>query len=139
MKQVLNDIQSTHTPREIRRLGNFNPDNPTRTRPLRMSFDSRKARDDVLSSFIKTRKRMDNNKDEEANNGETPLVSSIAMRKDLTPLERQQEDAMYAEMRSKKEESQKSGDVNARWVRRNGQIVNVGKYPKGAGADVAEV
>ena len=54
----------------------------------------------------------------------------ISMRRDMTPKERAEEAALYAELKMKQEESKVSGDDKAVWIRRGGRVVNVGNYPK---------
>ena len=133
--QILKDIQSTHKPTDIRRLGNPAAEQ-TRPRPLRISFNSQEERDMVIRNFHKSKKSAENDKDKNSvgNENETdePLISKIAMRKDFTPLERKEEDELYATLRAKREESEQSGDGHAFWVRKKNQIVNVGRYPPGA-------
>ena len=50
------------------------------------------------------------------------------MRKDLTVQEREEEDRLFAELKKRREEAKNSGDDNARWVRRRGKVINIGKY-----------
>jgi hypothetical protein len=61
--------------------------------------------------------------------GEGKLCTSISVRKDLTPTERKEEEALFQEMKEKQKLSDESGDTNARWVRKNGRVVNVGRQP----------
>jgi ribonuclease D len=51
------------------------------------------------------------------------------VRKDLTPTERKEEEVLYRQLREKQEESKAAGDDNARWIRKNGKIMNIGRYP----------
>ncbi|KAA0193727.1 hypothetical protein HAZT_HAZT001149 [Hyalella azteca] len=53
----------------------------------------------------------------------------ISARKDLTPTERKEEEALFKEMKEKHEQSRAAGDDIAKWVRKNSKVVNVGKYP----------
>ena len=70
-----------------------------------------------MKDFHKTRKQ--------ETTGTDNVCTKVAMRKDLTPLQRKTEDSLFRELKNKREEAQQSGDDKARWVRRNGRIVNL--------------
>ena len=112
-----------YTPCEIRRLGNFSDKGP---RPLRISFGDQLTRDEVMHAFWKAKKETRENEEVKQSK---PIVSKINGRKDLTPSERKDEEKLYKELKEKQEVSKQSGDDNAKWVRRKGKVVNVGKYP----------
>ena len=97
-------------------------------RPLKISFQSQAARDEVLGAFIRAKRRM--KPDDES------LVNKVIMRKDLTPAERKENEALYNELKEKQAESVRSGD-GAIWKRVKGKIVNVAP-PPGAGGDDSE-
>jgi hypothetical protein len=125
--QILNEIETEHKPVDIRRLGNYQA-GTERPRPLRLSFLTQGARDDVIQAVRKAKK--DANK-----KGETggKLCLSVSVRKDLTPTERKEEDALFKELKEKQQQSQEAGDESAKWIRKNGKVVNVGRHPREAG------
>jgi hypothetical protein len=123
-EQILTEAGLTHKPTDTRRLGNFVP-NAARPRPLRVSFSTQAARDEALQAFRKTRSELRNEGQEENRS----LLASISVRKDLTPTERKEEEVLYRQLREKQEESKAAGDDNARWIRKNGKIMNIGRYP----------
>jgi hypothetical protein len=55
---------------------------------------------------------------------------TLTLRKDLTSQERKEEDKLFEELKAKRQQSVQSGDENAHWIRRNGRMVNVGRYPR---------
>ncbi|KAA0198864.1 hypothetical protein HAZT_HAZT001690 [Hyalella azteca] len=61
--------------------------------------------------------------------GEGGLCLRIGACRDLTPLEWREDEALFREMKEKQEESRRWGDSDAVWVRKNGKVVNVDKYP----------
>lgn len=85
-----------------------------------MTFNSEKERDEVLTLAYRSNK---NKKDDDAK-----LCNKVVWRKDLTVKEREEEDRLYIELKSKRKESKDSGDDRAHWLRRRGQIVNIGDY-----------
>ena len=42
--------------------------------------------------------------------------------------EREEEDRLYTELKSRRQDSKESGDEKAKWVRRRGRVVNIGNY-----------
>jgi hypothetical protein len=119
--QILNEIGTANKPAEIRRLGNYQRD-AGRPRPLRLSFLTQGARDEVVKAFRQAKRDV-------ATNEEEKLITSVSIRKDLTPTERKQEDALFQELKEKQQQSEAAGDENAKWVRKNGKVVNIGKRP----------
>lgn len=119
---LLKKISTESKPTEIRRLGIFNKD---KVRPLRLTFATQAERDGTVQTFRKTKKAQ-----ESAENKDTSL-DTLGMRRDMTPTERSEETALLTELKKRQENSRQSGDDKAHWVRRNGQVVNVGKYPEG--------
>ena len=61
-------------------------------------------------------------------NSSDPHMKLIRIRKDMTPMEREEDLKLKREWEGKKEESTKSGDHQAKWIRRRGKVVNVGTY-----------
>ena len=51
----------------------------------------------------------------------------------MTPLEREEDDALYQEMKRRRELSKNEGDHHAVWIRRRGEVVNIGRYPRDHG------
>ena len=92
-----------------------------RARPLKVCFKSQVIRDDVLKAISIARKR--NQQDD------GKLYSKLSIRKDLTKTERLEDEKLFKEMKSKQAEAKNSGDLNAKWVRRGGKVVNIGQYP----------
>lgn len=128
IQKLLGDIKGPHQPVDIRRLGALSKgDNNTdkKIRPLRLAFSSETARDETLKAFHQAKKQA-----EQSDNKEL-MMSKITVRKDLTPQERKEDEILYQQMKQKREESKNLGDLNAHWIRRRGQVVNVGKYPQG--------
>lgn len=119
--ELLTEIGSTHRPTETRRLGNFVPNAP-RPRPLRLSFATETARDETLHAFRRARNELRSKGD-----GSKPLLASASVRKDLTPNERKEEEALYRELKQKQDASKDAGDDTAKWIRKNGKVVNIGK------------
>ena len=100
---------------DCRRLGPYRRDLAARKpRPLRISTESVAQKDAVLKSAHRLR--------------ELDGTKNIVIRKDLTPLQREQEKNLMTEWQKKKEESVLKGDLSAKWIRRNGKVVNIGKY-----------
>ena len=130
VKDILEEIKTEHKPIDVRRLGTTksDPDNDPKPRPIRMTFPTEAARDEVLAAFHKTRKRKDEN----------TKCSKVSIRKDLTPLERKEEGELFQELKSKREDSEKVGDHHAHWVRTRGGVVNIGKYPVGQEQEQSE-
>ena len=100
---------------DCRRLGPYRRDLAARKpRPLRISTESVAQKDAVLKSAHRLR--------------ELDGTKNIVIRKDLTPLQREQEKNLMTEWQKKKEESVLKGDLSPKWIRRNGKVVNIGRY-----------
>ena len=84
------------TAQDIRRLGQYRKESE-RPRPVRVSFTSEKERDEVLSSAYKLNR---NRKDKDER-----ISVNVAMRKDLTVQEREEEDRLFAELKKRREEA----------------------------------
>lgn len=130
VRQILQEIQSTNQAADVRRL---NGKNKQTTRPVRVSFHSQVARDEVLRSFSTARRR----EVKDAEDNDPRLCSKVIMRKDMTPKEREDDLRLYKELKTKQEDSKASGDQYAKWARRNGKIINLGKYPNPSMAEDA--
>lgn len=126
------DELDTHKPRETRRLGKYSEE---KNRPVRLSFKDRSERDDVLQSFhkLKKEKTAAETEDKEGKKQDDSICLQVAMTRDRTPQEREEEEALYKEWKGKKSESDASGDEKAVWIRKNGKVINIGKYPPSAG------
>lgn len=122
VEKLLVEVNSRHIPTETRRLGRFSA-GMQKPRPLRMSFTNQANRDELLQAFRRARR-------EEVEVGDAKLCTKISARKDLTPTERKEDEVLFKEMKLKQDQSKEEGDNNAKWVRKNGKVVNVGKYPK---------
>ena len=119
VRTILQQVGAKPVPNDVRRLGKYNRES-SKPRPVRLSFNSEKERDEVLTLAYRSNK----NKTE----GNDKLCHKVILRKDLTVQEREEEDRLYAELKNKRQGSKASGDYRARWVRRRGQIVNIGDY-----------
>ena len=119
VRTILQQVGAKPVPNDVRRLGKYNRES-SKPRPVRLSFNSEKERDEVLTLAYRSNK----NKIE----GNDKLCHKVILRKDLTVQEREEEDRLYAELKNKRQGSKASGDYRARWVRRRGQIVNIGDY-----------
>ena len=124
VQSLLVECHVKHQPIEITRLGQ--PGGTTRgevktDRPIKITFESQKARDDTLSSLIK------NKRDLLGKDSDSQLLT-IGFRRDMTPKERKEEEELYKTLKQKREESKASGDDNARWVVRSGKVVNLKEW-----------
>ena len=133
IKQLLHAVKAKFEPVEIYRLKN----NPGRkkqrggdatpiSRPIRVVFHSKYARDDALSAYIRAHGNLEDEDEDETSN----LIRNVNVRKDLTVEERRLEEILVNEMKEKRKESKDKGDLNAKWVIRFGKIRNIGKYPR---------
>ena len=109
--KLMTDLQSTHRPTHVRRLGEYKP-NQKNPRPVRMIFSNQKERDDVIENY-RTIRRLDQE--------EQDLDSKISIKRDMTRLEQKEDTDLYKEWKAKKEQSKNSGD-GITWVRRNGKV-----------------
>ncbi|XP_047740696.1 uncharacterized protein LOC125179243, partial [Hyalella azteca] len=127
INRLLAEIKVDHRPLDHRRIGKFTeavaPQDQKR-RPVCLTFSSEAVRDDVLKAYHKIKKSQ-----ADANDGDK-LCYKLTLRRDLTPQERAEEDKLFEELKSKRARSQASGDERARWIRRNGKVINVGQYPR---------
>ena len=105
----------TVTITDCRRLGKYRREVVTaKPRPIRISAATVGQRDAILQCAPKL-KNFDNTK-------------GVVIRKDLTPMQREEENNLRKEWQKKKEESIQQGDMNAQWVRRRGKVINIGMY-----------
>lgn len=123
VQTILAETKSPHQPTNIRRLGNpkAQEEGVKKTRPLRLTFATDAARDETITSFRKATK--------DITEDDPRLISKIAIRKDMTPSERQEEQALFLEWKERKAQSLQENDTQAIWIRRKGKVVNIGKYP----------
>ena len=99
---------------ETRRLGKFNATNEN-PRPVRITVPT-------LSDKMRNAPKLKNSND--------PRMKLVRIRKDMTPMEREEDLKLKRAWERKKEESTKSGDHEAKWIRRRGKVINVGTYKK---------
>lgn len=128
--KMMHEIRCRHAPVDVRRLGNFSA-KQQRARPLRLTFASQADRDETLQAFRKA-KREENDEEDVA---DQKLCNKVSVRKDLTPTERKEQDALYQEIKRKREMSKKEGDQLAKWTSKNGRVINVGRYPSKEGKE----
>lgn len=118
--ELLTELKSKAEPTDTRRLGMRHTQS---NRPIRITLKDEEERDALLRDYHKARKqgtKMNNDDD-------APWATKVAMRKDMTPLERKVEDDLFQELRAKREEAKQSGDDPLLWIRRSGKIVRVTK------------
>lgn len=127
--KILKEIKSTHTPIDVSRLG-IEKEGSSTPRPLRLAFANAAARDETLRIYHKARKTAE---DKEPNC--SALFTKLSIRKDMTPGEREEETALYKELQKKRNNA--SGEDKARWVRRGGRVIFLGKTPDPPGAHVS--
>ena len=116
--KILEETGVQAKPKDIRRLGQAKKDG--KHRPLRIIFESEKERDEIMFGTIKI------SKEKKENDGR--LCSSLSVRRDLTKVEREEENRLFTELKRRREDSQASGDDKAKWVMRRGKILNIGNY-----------
>ena len=105
---------------DCRRLGPYDREKASsKPRPLRLTYvRSQIQRGTILKAAHKLK-----------NCSET---KDIVLRKDLTPLQRDEEKKLEKDMAGKKAASTEQGDFHAKWIRKNGKVVNIGNYPETA-------
>jgi hypothetical protein len=128
INKLLTEVKVDHKLLEYRRIGRFieaNKPEEQKHRPVRLTFSSETTRDEVLKAYHRVRKEPP--ADDQEN---IKLCMTLTLRKDLTPQERKEEDKLFEELKAKRQQSVQSGDEIAHWIRRNGRVVNVGRYPR---------
>ena len=101
--------------------------NEVNASPLLMKFESQNARDEVLKKYIGATKDA---KVDEYEGEENRLYLNINIQRDMTRKERDEDLRLYKELKEKKQMAKNSNDTKARWVRRQGRIINIGRYPR---------
>ena len=114
---VLEDIGMSTEIIVTRRLGKFNATNEN-PRPLRITAPTLSDKMRLMRNAPKLK------------NGNDPRMKLVRIRKDMTPMEREEDLKVKREWEGKKEESTKSGDHEAKWIRRRGKVISVGTYKK---------
>lgn len=127
---ILDELEVTSKPQETRRIGTWKGTSteakPIKPRPLRITFTSKEDRDTVLKAFIAKKKVL---LDDPSKMDETiSKLGQLVIKKDLTLTERKLDKDLYLELKQKREASKNCGDCAAKWVRRNGKIINVGHH-----------
>ena len=112
---ILEDIGMSTEIIETRRLGKYNATNEN-PRPLRITVPTLSDTMWLMRNAPKLK------------NSSDPHMKLIRIRKDMTPMEREADLKLKREWEGKKKESMKSGDHQAKWIRRRGKVVNVGTY-----------
>ena len=143
VKQILDEIGAECKPIFMKRL--FGKNERTRRRhpnssneasavndiksaPLFLKFQNQYARDEVLQNFIGA---MKDAKEDDFEGEDNRLYHRVNIQRDMTPKEREEDFRLYKELKEMQAMSKNSKDERARWVRRQGKIVNIGKYPRG--------
>ena len=96
--------------------------------PLLMKFKNQMDRDEVLEKYIGAVKDA---KDDNFEGEEDRLYLKLNIQRDMTVKEREEDLKLYNELKEKKAMSKNLKDERARWVRREGRIINIGRYPRG--------
>lgn len=96
--------------------------------PLFMRFENQNARDEVLKKYIGAIKDA---KEDDYEGEENRLYLTINIQRDMTRKEREEDLRLHNELKEKKQMSKNSNDTRAHWVRRQGRIINIGRYPRG--------
>ena len=117
--KIVQETNCIIIPKETRRLGRYNA---TKTRPLKLCFRSQTERDEILGSIIKIRKEA------KAEDQDKMCIKMTGVTRDMTPMEQQEDAQLFAEWKAKKDASK--NDPHAKWIRRDGKVINVGRYPK---------
>ena len=132
-KKETRDIRSGATS-EIPQLNEEGTDTTTlkfgffqKCTPLLVKFENQTIRDEVLSKFIAAKKDAE---EDEYEGEEDKLYLKVRMKRDMTKLEREEDFAIYKEIKARREQSKNEGDNFARWVQRNGRVINIGRYPR---------
>ena len=102
------------------RLGPF-ADNQARPRPIERTVQSQDCRNKILKAAIKLKDTEDD------------IAKKIFINKDMTLLERTEDQKLRKERNTKIKQFQQSGDVAARWVIRRGKVVNLKKKRRRGG------
>ena len=95
--------------------------------PMFVKFANQSVRDEVLSKFIAAKRDAE---EDEFEGEEDRLYLTIRMKRDMTKQEREEDFEIYREIKARREQSKNEGDNFARWVQRNGRVVNIGRYPR---------
>lgn len=103
---------------EVVRLGK-KKEGENKPRPVRVIVASDRQKQDVLRNAYKLRISNDQ------------VTKNLYVKKDMTLMERREDEALWKEWKAKKEESEQAGDTLAKWIRRDGKAINVGLYPRG--------
>lgn len=96
--------------------------------PLLVKFQNCFARDEVLKNYIGA---MRDGKEEDFEGEDERLYHTVTLQRDMTLKERDEDLKLHNELKEKRQASKNSKDDNAHWVRRNGKIINIGRYPRG--------
>ena len=92
-----------------------------------MKFDSQNSRDEVLKKYIGAVKDA---KEDDYENEENRLYLTVNIQRDMTRKERDEDLRLHKELKEKKQIAKISNDTRAKWVRRQGRIINIGRYPR---------
>lgn len=110
---------------------NIEIDNPIRLgkkterpRPLRFTTDNTRQ----VSEMLAASRRIPDL--------ESTTLSNVVVKRDLTPLEREEHKLLLDQRRLRIEESQQKGE-DARWVIRKGRVVNIARRPRNQGGQGA--
>ena len=128
-RKIVQETNCIIEPLETRRLGTFDR---SKARPLKVMFRNQADRDDVLSAVIKVRK---NKKEEDK---DKLCIKAKGINRDMTPKEQKEDEKLFKDWIEKKELSKNQGDEYAIWIRKNGKVINIGKYPDDGEETVTE-
>ena len=141
VKQIMEEIKAQSVPNRVIRLkkkGNKSKDQ--NCRPILVKFDCQSDRDNTLRKFASAKRGIeeddeddgDEEEDQEESEDEK-LFRSISMRRDMTIQELREDNELFEEWKRKKDESKNLKDPYAFWIRRDGKVINIGRYPRRGG------
>ena len=126
-KRRSKDVRSQSSQRRENDTGSRDDSDTRKATPILLKFKSKDERDEVLNRYISARKDAE---EDEFEGEEERLYLKVKVKRDMTKQEREEDRALYSDIREKREQSKNEGDVYAKWVARNGRAVNIGRYPR---------
>ena len=133
--QIMNEIEVASAPTRIIRLNKKGSRKQgsadDKIRPILVKFGSQFERDDTLRKFAYAKRQVEENdeENEEESEPEEKLFQSVSMKRDMTIQELREDSELFQEWKKKKDESKNLKDPYAHWIRKNGRVVNIGRYP----------
>ena len=134
VQRIMNEIKVSSVPTRIIRLnkkGNRKGNTGTndKSRPILVKFSNQFERDETLRKFISAKRQTEEENEEENEASEEKLFQQVSMKRDMTIQEMREDTELFQELKKKKEASKNLNDPYAHWIRKNGRVVNIGRYP----------